>query len=371
MELVENTYYNPVKFNNTSYLTMMALEKYFAIEIFKGDASRIHFSSPEFAFRQRINKLFPTISPPYTSVTASQLHFPFASYYRSKEWSIDTRPAIQNATAALVGFEISDAIPVPLRFLQTEKTYTMYFYFDRDSDAQNAYDILMWIQNPTPKQFTQAGLQYKNYKLDIPIIMSLSNVTWTNQYKEKDWLEKNRVIVISAEVNIKSVIVDQYAQGTISNIFDVMPADSDIGKWYITKECILDFLSYKGEDMRLSDENIVLDIIGTFDPDPTLDATLAVSGITETECTVTWNYNSLAEDLYEDNVTIIFDTGVRILVPMLDKSITVPDLNSESTYVISIYFTSLVGQVTKLTTTIETVLPSEQKALKGMIGTTW
>lgn len=370
MDLVETRYYDSKRLNNTSYLIMMAIEEYFGKEIFKGEGSRIFYGSDSFAFRQRVNKLYPTMTPPYTSISASQVQFPFGNYFRSTGWKIDTRPAIQNATAALVGFPLSDDIPVNVRFLQTEMDFSLSFYFNRDDDAQNCYDILMWIQNPAPKQFAFPGLMYKNYKTDIPIIMTTSGITWTNEFKENEWLTKNRVIVIRASLNVKSVLVDQFAQGTESTLFEVLPAESDIGKFYITEEAILDFLSFKNDPL-LTKENIVWDLLANFTPDPTLDATFSATGITTTSVTLNWDYNPLAEELYSENVTIVFDSGITSIVPIGTKTLVVPDLEPESTYIVSIYFTSLTGAIIKKTLTIETALPEDKKELKGMIGLTF
>ncbi len=370
MELIESRYYNPQRLNNTTYLVMMALEEYIGREIFKGEGSRVFYGSDDFAFRQRLNKLYPTLGTPYASVSASQLQFPFANYFRQSGWSIDTRPAIQNATAALIGFELSPEIPVPVRFLQTEMNFSLNFYFSRDDDAQNCYDILMWIQNPTPKQFAFPGLMYKNYKADIPIILKTENITWTNMYKENEWLQKNRIITISASMNVKSVLVDQFAQGTSSSLFEVLPAESDIGRFYITEESILDFLAFKNDPL-LNSENIVFDLMANFTPDPTLDPTFVVSGETQSSATLTWNYNPLAEELYDDTVLLLFDSGIQARVPLSDKTYTITDLEPESTYTVAIYFTSTTGNVIKLTQTIETVIPENKKELKGMIGLTF
>jgi hypothetical protein len=367
MELIENRYYNPSRLNNTTYLLMMALEEYFGKEIFKGDGSRIFYGSQEFAFRQRMNKLYPTLTPPYTSISASQMQFPFANYFRNTGWRIDSRPAIQNATAALIGFELSPEIPIPVRFLQTEMDFSLTFYFDRDDDAQNCYDILMWIQNPSPKQFSFPGLMYKNYKADIPIILKTDNITWTNQYKENDWLQKNRIIVVSATVNIKSVLLDQFAQGTSSSLFEVLPAESDIGKFYITTESILDFLSFKNDPV-LNKENIVFDILANFTPDPTLDATFAISEETLNSAVLTWDYNPLASELYDNTVLIVFDSGQQARVPLSDKTYTITELEPESTYNVAIYFTSTSGSIIKMSQIIETVAPEAKKELKGMVG---
>jgi len=367
VELVETRYYEPRKIANTTYIVFMAIEKYIAQEIFKGDASRVMFCSDEFAFRQRINKLYPTLTPPYTSIQANQLQFPFANYFREKNWSMDTRHGIQSPQAALFGIPLSEDLPFDVRFLQTQQNYTMTFYFNRDDDAQNAYDILMWMQNPTPKQFAYSGLKYKNYNIDIPIIFTVENLNWTNEYKEKEWLEENRVITIRASINIKSVLMDQYASGSASNMFEVMPAESEIGQFFITRESILDFMSYKNDPL-LNEENIVMDIISQFTPDPTLSATFDVTPITETSATLVWDYNVLALPNYASEVLVMLNNGLQAYVTTTNKTYSFTELEPESTYIANIYFTSLTGQVVKLSKTFETVDPENQKTLKGMIG---
>lgn len=366
MELIEQRYYNPTKLNNTTYLLMMFIEQYFGQEIFKGEGSRIFYGSDEFAFRQRLNKLYPTVSPPNTTISASQLQFPFCNYFRNTGWRIDTRPAIQNATAAIKGFNISNEIPIPVRFLQTEMDYDLTFYFDRDDDAQNCYDILMWIQNPTSKQFEYPGLMYKNYKLNIPIIMKTNSVIWTNQFKENEWLQKNRIIVVKANISIKSVVVDQYAAGNKSTLFSVMP-ESGTEEFYITKQSILDFLSYKNDPL-INKENIVLDIIANFPVDPMLNAVVNVEEITETGAKVVWDYNDEALPLYEDNILIQFENGTQAYVPITEKEKICDNLEPQTTYNILVYFFGKNGTIIKKILTFETQLPENQLELKGMIG---
>jgi len=366
MELIEQRYYNPTRLNNTTYLLMMFIEQYFGQEIFKGEGSRIFYGSDEFAFRQRLNKLYPKVSSPNASVNASQLQFPFCNYFRNTGWRIDNRPAIQNATAAIKGFNISNSVPIPIRFLQTEMDYDLTFYFDRDDDAQNCYDILMWIQNPTPKQYEYPGLMYKNYKLDIPIIMRTNSVTWTNQFKENEWLQKNRIIVVKANITIKSVVVDQYAQGRKSSLFKVIP-ESGTEEFYITKQSILDFLNYK-KDPLINKENIVLDIIANFPVDPMLNAVARVENITETSATITWDYNEEALYLYEDRILIQFETGEQLRPLITDKQALLENLEPETTYNLLIYFFGKSGSVIKKTALFESVLPENQLELKGMIG---
>lgn len=366
MELMESRFYEPKKINNSSYIVMMAIEKYISQEIFKGNGSRIFYGSDEFALRQRVNKLFPSLTPPYTSIQASQLQFPFANYFRSRNWYKDTRSAIQSAEAALYGLPLSTEIPINVRFLQTEQDYTLTLYFNRDDDAQNAYDILTWMQLPTPKQFTFPGLMYKKYNIDIPIVLTVTDLEWTNEYKEKDWLEKNRIITVRASLNIKTVLLDQYASGSASNMFDVMPADSDIGVFYITREALLDFLSFKN-DMHLNTENIVLDITSNFTPDPELNASFNVTA-TKTTALCVWDYNELAESIYSGSVLVNLNNEIKAYPALNSKTFTFTDLQPESTYTANIYFTSNSGQVIKLSKTFETLPDGEAKNLKGMIG---
>lgn len=367
MEIIENRYYQPTRINNTTYLIMMFIEMYFGKEIFKNEGNRIFYGSDEFAFRQRLNTLYPSLATPYIGINAVQMQFPFANYFRNSGWRIDSRPAIQNATAAIKGFDISNEISVPIRFLQTEMDFSLTFYFTRDDDAQNCYDILMWIQNPTPKQFAFPGLMYKNYKLDLPIIMHTKNITWTNQFKENDWLQKNRIIVVKADLTVKSVVLDQYAQGDSSTLFEILPQESEIGKFYITKECILDYLSFKGDPL-IDKDNIVMDIIANFTPDPELNPVINTTDITQTSVNITWDYNEEALPLYEEEVLIVLDNGTQYKIPITDKLLTITGLDSESTYNYNIYFYSKSGSIIKRTGIFATSLPTDKLELKGMIG---
>jgi len=100
MELQESFYYDHSKFPNVLYLINMAFEKFFSRELFRNNASRVFYSSEDYAFRRRLNLLAESGEP---SIKAYD--FPFMCYYRESNWQIDKdRPGVQNATAALIGF---------------------------------------------------------------------------------------------------------------------------------------------------------------------------------------------------------------------------------------------------------------------------
>jgi len=368
MEIPSSRYYNKYRISNTHYLLMSAIEVYFGREIFKGEGNRIFYASDEFAFRQRINKLYPSVTPPYDSLQASQLQFPFANYFRISNWKIDHRPAIQNATAALIGFPISIDIPQTIRFLQAECTFSLKFYFNRDDDAQNCYDILMWAQNPSPKYLALPGLYYKNIALKLPIILAVENVSWTNEYKEKEWLSKNRILVVSAQVTLKSFILDQYAQGPKSSLFVVLPQGSEVEEIYITKESILDFLAFKNNPF-LNEEFIEMDFIANFTPDPELLPVITTDTITNESIKILWDFNPLAREFYEDVIKIYIDNGSSYEINMDVKEFIIPNLNEGSTYKISLYFFNKNGAIVKATIEATTSgTPENKPRLEGLIG---
>jgi hypothetical protein len=356
MELIESRYYDHSKFTNTFYLSQMALVMYYGNNMFRGDASRVIFASPQYAFRQRLNLLAQAGN---SSITA--LDLPFMSYYRQDNWELDPRVGALNATTADYGYRDVAIGQQLFRYIMVETNFDCWAFFYSDQDAQLAYENLLFIKYPTLKQFPFASVTYKNVEIDIPISLNVDNLEFNPGLTERDWLRAKRIIPIHWTTSIKSVSLSQQPQTPSSDVFqdEIAPV--------ITEKVILDFLTYKYGNDLFSHQNIVLEVDSTVPNDPDLGGSFAVSAADETSITVVWNFSALAVPYYNTNVTIACNNGTTYTVPMAQKTYTITGLTPGSLYNIFIYFQALNGSVTKYTVSHTTTTESIVN-LKGMKG---
>jgi len=240
-------------------------------------------------------------------------------------------------------------------------SFTCTAFFTSDKDAQLANEILLWIQQPAPKQFTYSGIRYLGYTIPIPVTFTIKDITFNPTYKEKDWLEKNKIIPIKFVVDIKSTLLAQNPQTPESTLFreEEIPV--------IAESALLDFFAYKtGEQVNV--DHLDFEVTAAFDPDVELQPVLAVDSKTATSMVLTWSYNSLINIAkYQENVLITLNGTKDFTAKMADKTFTIPDLIEGSVYKIDVFFTELTGKVAKasITATTESAV---QTGLKGMIG---
>lgn len=358
MDIPVQTYYNQDKFSNTFYLILIAIETYFSKNLFREDLTRVFYASEKYAFRQRLNLLAKSGVD-----SVNELQLPFMSYFREGNWKIDTRAAVQNATAALAGFPEALISYQLLRFLQVMTTFTCVCFANSDVDAQLMHETLLWIQQPAPKQFRFPSMDYLGASFDIPVTFAIENIVFNPDTTEKDWLVKNRVIPIKFDLIVKSVAFAQQPQTAGSTLFE------DQQPPVITKTVLLDYLAIKNQSSFTDQQHIDFEVTGTFYNDPSLNGTLTVTGTTETTITVAWTENFDSIPFYQPNVTLILNNyaGSEVSVPLSQGTYTFTDLQPQSTYQIGIWFFSLKDQITKYTASATTGT-NVLVGLKGMTG---
>jgi len=352
MELAPKRYYDQRRFPNTYYVNLMALEKILGTELFKGDSSRVFYSSPEYSLRRRLDVLNNN-----SSQDVHSLELPFMSYFRKGNWEVDrSRPAVENAPAALknIGVTVEN---MNIRFMNTISRFEANCLFTRDDEAQIAHETLLWLKHPSKKQFIVPGLFYKSTQLDLPLQFQIDDISFNPTIKETDWLKKNRLFLLQFSFNIRSVIIAPIAQGSKSTLFETIEDPSDA--FYITKEAYLDYFSSK--NFPLPDEAYYEDVvIGSFDADPELTAIFTSQDITNTSIKLRWQFNKAALPNLEDTVKIISNTGIDIDVPLTNGEPTEGDgddpptniyeitgLKPASTYEFTILFYSKLNYINR------------------------
>lgn len=352
MELAPKRYYTQSKFPNTYYVTLMALERYFGTNLFKGQASRVFYASNEYMLRRRLDMLNKNAEQ-----TIHSLDFPFMSYFRNGNWEIDTtRSGNPDPLTAYFGIT-EENNPPPIKAMLASAKFNAWAIFARDDEAQIAHETLLWMKHPARKQFIAPGLNYKNYKLDLPVQLAIDEVQFNPEVKETDWLKKNRVFVLNFGFIIQSFIISPIAQGTTSNLFETEEDPSNA--FYITKEAYLDYFSSK--DLPFPDEVYYTDVVtGEFSNDPSLNATFVSSDITNTSVTLSWDFNEASEEFYEETIKITSNTGIDLDISRDLKTTTISGLQPASTYNFTIWFYAKTGYINKYNLIVTTASQNYQ-----------
>ena len=357
MEFVVPKYYDTTKFSNTFDLVRISLEYTFAQELFKSDGTRIFYASKPWAFRARLNKLNQN-----GAQSTSSLQCPFGAYYQRDNWKMSKQPGVQNTTVALPGIQEEATNYITMRWLTTDLDFDFVAFYDRFDEAQLAYETLTWYRYPSPQFYALDGLTYRGQNIQLPMLVDLQDIRFNQDYKERDWLEQQRIFPVECTVHVTSAILDQVAQN-ISQLFPAAPEDVI----YLADEVIANYAVFKGNPSPTSPAQALDDYAASLNPDPTLNGTFTVGTITDTTLQLNWTYNPLCPPYYQANVKIMDDRGT-IFTPLLTaQTLTTTGLTPGSSYTYYIWFYSLNGSITKYTVTAATT-PAQTLNLKGMVG---
>jgi len=356
MTLQPTSFYDQSKFPNSLYLIMMELEKYLANQIFRGDLTRVIYASEEYAFRQRLNLLSKN-----GNASIKELDLPFMSYYLTKNWDIDKRMGFPSPTAAIIGITEESLAGMPVKWMNVTMNFSFVAMFPTMASAQLAYETLLWINKPTPKQGIIEGLEYRGVELSFPIYLNIVNLDFNPSSLERQWLNSNKVYPVRFVMEVNSVMFSQRPQDANGNTFQ------DGAVPYITNKVILDFLSYKGSNMFWNPNNPMLEVDRIFSADPSLNGTFTLGTVTSTSVVLNWNWNSLASPLLQSTVDITLNGFSTVSRPKADKTYTWTNLTAGSLCNFTITFLYLDSTIVKYSLTVDTT-PGATIGLKGMVG---
>lgn len=338
-------YYDHNQYQATYYALYIALEKWIASLVFKGDLSRVYLASPEYAYRRRFELTDTSIE--YNSVAASSLRFPFANYWPlNTGWIPDTRVA--SNTASLMYAGIYDA-SAQIRAMAVTTDINIVFHFDREDDARLAYETLLWQAYQERQETTTIG--YSGEVLGIPLGIKVKQLQFNPQFKEKNWLEENRVFTIVATVALRS-----YSLYPLRQFAD---SAESLGVFYLTEEVILDFLTSKSATQwsvkSLFDYNseIVINQLG--------------ANTTSDSATISWDVPNITKTTIEYN-------GVTYEVTPPDTSFVLQGLLPGSNYAVSVTFL-LEGETRPITKTATVAFATQADGsyqdTSFLVGTNW
>lgn len=246
-------YYIHNYYVNTYYYVYKFLEKWIASNIFRNDKSRVFMSSDDYCFRRRFE--LTDTSQDYSTLEFSSLRPPFANYWpQNNAWTIDPRIAAKSAALTYIGIYEGNT---KVRAAQSLFRIPTTFWFDREDDARLAYDALYFrsynehyyeIQVPYGRNNTIEGADssISSDILNLPMNMEITELTFNPEFKETDWLKKQRLFPIKVEFRIRSyaILPPEQPDYTLSlnpngSLSDGSQYESGFSFYYIVDDVIL------------------------------------------------------------------------------------------------------------------------------------
>lgn len=266
VELKASQYYFHRSYVPSYYWIYVFLEKWLASNIFRNDSSRVFMSSPEYAFRRRFE--LTDASKDYDSIEASSLRFPFANYWPlNTGWVADKRPAANSTPLIYLGVYEGNT---RIQAASVVHNIPVTFYFDREDDARLAYDkLFFYTYNEHPYFINIPFGAYSKYpdgsrssgnNLNLPIVINIEGIQFNPDFKEKDWLNKNRIFIIRANFDCRSYAILPPSQPdykvNMNNPDFIDSYDDGQDAFYLTNDVILnmanntyDVAVYEGVDL--------------------------------------------------------------------------------------------------------------------------
>ena len=131
------------------------------------------------------------------------LDLPFATYSQVGDVEPDDRPAAVNAGESVDGVYFADEDRL-MRSLAVMIKYKVVCFFSRRDDVQVAQQLTMWEQEPKSPIWLYSNVIWRNMKIDIPTFITVDNINTNPDYKETDWLTKNKIFPMEIELTVRT-----------------------------------------------------------------------------------------------------------------------------------------------------------------------
>lgn len=252
---------NDKKYIDSHLSVKVAIESWLTQEFFKGDSTRVVYTSPEIAFRKRIEyndqkSEYNADSP----IDPETLNLPFATYFATSDPDADDRPNAASAAQSIVG-EWDFDFETNVRSLGVKQTYKITFFVARRDEARLVQQLFLWESKPTYPLRWFHTIEWRNNNLLIPVNLTIESINTQPDYKETEWLTKNRVFPIEVEVTARTyqLIVnnlDRFCQLPMrfSNVIDEYD-ELNPPIEYITESVILNWAADKF-DLNMNKDDV-------------------------------------------------------------------------------------------------------------------
>ena len=211
-EFIQNNYYNStnIKWVDVHRSNKISIEAWLTKLLFHNDLSRVVYATQDIAFRRRIETLDQG-KDDEAPLKPEMLDLPFASFSMSGDPEPDDRMAAVNATEAVTGlyYEEEDR---KMRTIAIKTKYKIICWFSRRDDVRMAHQLLFQEMIPKHPIWMYTPVKWRNITVNLPTFVELESINTTPDYKERDWLTKNRIFPIEIELTSRSYML------TINNV---------------------------------------------------------------------------------------------------------------------------------------------------------
>ena len=211
-EFIQNNYFNStnIKWVDIHRSNKISIEAWLTKLLFHDDLSRVVYATPDIAFRKRIEMLDQG-KDDEAPLKPEMLNLPFASFSMSGDPEPDDRMAAVNATESVTGlyYEEEDRL---MRTIAVKTKYKIICYFSRLDDVRMAHQLLFQEMIPKHPIWMYNTVKWRNININLPTFVTLESINTTPEYKERDWLTKNRIFPIEIELTSRSYML------TINNV---------------------------------------------------------------------------------------------------------------------------------------------------------
>ena len=214
-ELAAKQYYIHKSYVNSYYHIYKYIEKWFTSNIFRNESSRVFLASDEYCFRRRFE--LTDTSKNFDTLEFESLRFPFANYWPlNTGWKADSRFAANPAPLVYEGIYVGNT---RVRAASGVMDVPITIWFDREDDARFAYDKLYFfsfnehndsVNVPYGRSDTlnnDGTFSQNTNVLGLPVVLEIKDLQFNPQFKETDWLKKQRVFVIKCTVQMRSYLI--------------------------------------------------------------------------------------------------------------------------------------------------------------------
>lgn len=213
-ELAASQYYIHKSYVNSYYHIYKYIEKWFSSHLFRNDPTRVFLASDSYCFRRRFE--LTDTSKDFESLDFESLRFPFANYWPlNTGWKADDRFAANTAPLVYEGIYIGNT---KIRAASGILDVPITIWFDREDDARFAYDRLYFysfnehndsVIVPYGRDNTIVTSSYSQAtnSLELPMVLEIKDLQFNPEFKETDWLKRQRVFVIKCTVAMRTFLI--------------------------------------------------------------------------------------------------------------------------------------------------------------------
>lgn len=233
------------------HLSIKVAVEWFLAKLFKDDYTRVIYSAQDIVFRKRIEYLDNKSSyDANAQIEPETLDLPFASYNATSDPEKDDRPNSVSAAQAIIG-EWDYDYETSIRSLAVKQTYKAIIFVSRRDEARIIQQLMLWEKEPSFPLRIYHTVEWRNNNLTIPVNITIESINTNPDYKEMDWLTKNRIFPIEVELTVRTYqllinSLDNFCQLPLrfSNVIDTYN-ELEPPTEYITEKVVLNWASEK------------------------------------------------------------------------------------------------------------------------------